>query len=279
MMGGEIGQGRWFFQCTAENTCGNVKQHVWTVNVSDKNTLDVHVHLASPIAPALTRCICFEMFADCYGGSAVVCEEMVFGPPLNLPGHSHAVLKIDKNNYECITAEDPYHTLRASADVECVDNAWTAVWKGDPHFVAGGNWLIGGNLDGLKPVGQGSPNVIDVLDFGKLITEMGMQYENGDTDCDFGEDTSHGDINGDGVVDSQDFAIIQMNFLMHAKDQCCPEGEAAALPITEISVKELRGMGLGELSIADLNRDGVLNMDDMTAYQQGTQVRKRASTR
>jgi hypothetical protein len=158
-----------------------------------------------------------------------------------------------------------------------VDNAWKAIWKGDP--LLGGNWLVGGNLDGLKAEGTGSPNVIDVLDFGKLIVEMGMQYADGNTDCNFGEDTSHGDINGDGVVDAQDFAIIQMNFLMHSKMECCPETQAAAQPITSISVKQLRSMGLGELSVADLNRDGVLDVADMTAYQQGTDVRKRTSSR
>jgi hypothetical protein len=88
MGGGEFGQGLWFFQCTATNTCGNVAQHVWTVDVSDQNALDVEVHLAPPIADNLTRCICFELFADCWGDPTVVCTEMAFGPPFNFAGHA-----------------------------------------------------------------------------------------------------------------------------------------------------------------------------------------------
>ena len=282
MNGGEFQQGLYFFQCTAENTCGNIDTHVWTVEVSDKNTLDVEVHLAPPlIAGALSRCICFELYADCYSEPMKECFVLDFGPPLNFRGHARDSLKIDKDNYLCITAADQLHTLPAVADVECVDNAWKAVWKGDP--LLGGNWLIGGNLDGKKAEGVGSPLVIDVLDFGKFIQEIARSawYPTGDTTCEMIADSPHGDINGDGLVDNIDFSIIQMNFLMHAKDSCCPDPEAAApVPITEISVKELRRMGLGELSAADLNGDGLLNMEDMTSYQQGIRFHgKRSSFR
>jgi hypothetical protein len=282
MNGGEFQQGLYFFQCTAANTCGNEDTHVWTVDVSDQNTLDVEVHLAPPVIPgALSRCICFELYADCYSEPTLICEVLDFGPPMNFRRHARAELKIDKDNYLCIVAVDPLHTLPAVADIECVDNAWKAVWKGDP--LLGGNWLIGGNLDWLKPEGEGSPVVIDVLDFGKFIVEIaaGAMYASGDTDCDMMADPPHGDINGDGLVDNIDFSIIQMNFLMHAKDSCCPDPAAAApVAVTEISVKELRRMGLGELSAADLNGDGLLNMADMTSYQQGTRFHgKRSSVR
>ena len=40
-------------------------------------------------------------------------------------------------------------------------------------------------------------------------------------------------------------------------------------PVTEISLKDLRRMGLGDLAVADLNGDGLLNVDDMTAYENG----------
>ncbi len=65
---------------------------------------------------------------------------------------------------------------------------------------------------------------------------------------------------------------IQMNFTESAKDLCCPDAAAAVAPVayTSILVKELRGMGLGELAVADLNHDGVLDVNDMTAYQQGS---------
>ncbi|MFQ5589775.1 MAG: hypothetical protein ACE5HE_01300 [Phycisphaerae bacterium] len=281
MGGGVFTQGKWFFQCTASNTCGNVDQHVWTVNVSDKNALDVEVHLAPPIiAGALSRCICFDLYADCFGDPTEQCTVLDFGPPWNFRGHARDSLKIAKDNYLCVTAIDPLHTLRSSADIQCVGNAWNAVWKGDPEL--GGNWLVGGNLDYVKPDGSNSPNTIDVLDFGKFIVEIarGAIYADGNTTCADMANAPHGDINGDGLVDNIDFGIIQMNFLRASKNACCGAGAEVPVPIAEITVKELRAMGLGELVIADLNRDGVLNMDDMTAYQQGTlpfQPRKRGA--
>ena len=91
------------------------------------------------------------------------------------------------------------------------------------------------------------------------------------------------DINADGLVDAIDFSIIQMNFLMASKNTCCPD-EAQPVPFTEISVKQLRMMGLGDLVVADLNGDGLLNVDDMEAYQQGvtpvdTVIQRKRGTR
>ncbi len=279
--GGEFTQGKWLFECHASNTCGNTDQHVWTVNIRDMNALDVEVHLSQPIiAGALSRCICFELFTDCYKDAEEVCTVLAFGPPYNFKGHARDSLGVDKNNYLCVNAIDPYHTLRSSADIECVDNRWVATWKGDP--LLGGNWLIGGNLDFWKSSGTTSPDTIDVLDFGKFIVEIerGARYTSGDTTCDTG--APHADINGDGLVDNIDFGIIQMNFLEGSKNSCCPDAAAAEeTPITEVSIKELRVMGLAELVVADLNGDGLLNVDDLNAYQQGQgpSVRKRRGVR
>ena len=210
---------------------------------------------------------------------------MDFGPPANFRGHARDSLKIKKNNWVCLTAQDQLHTLRSSADVECVGTTWVAVWKGDP--LLDGNWLVGGNLDGYKKE-DSNPDVIDVLDFGKFIfeTARGASYATGDTSCADVANGPHGDINGDGAVDNLDYAIIQNNFLASSKNACCPDASAAVpTPIMSISVKELRMMGLGELAVADLNSDGMLDMADMDAYQAGAAVqtvvpgRKRGGTR
>jgi hypothetical protein len=41
------------------------------------------------------------------------------------------------------------------------------------------------------------------------------------------------------------------------------------VPITEISIDKLQKMGLGDLSVADLNGDGLLNMTDVELSRQG----------
>ena len=281
MNGGVFTQGVWFFECSAQNSCGTTDQYVWTVAVSDQNALDVEVHLGQPIvAGNFSRCICFELFADCYKDPTEICKVLNFGPPYNFKGHAVDSLKIDKDNYLCVNAIDPLHTLRSSADIECVENTWVAIWKGDP--LLGGNWLVGGNLDYIKPEGGNGPNTIDVRDFGQFIIEVGVNYGTPDTTCDTPK--PHADINGDGLVDNIDFGIIQMNFLKASKIACCPEAEAQPVPLTEISVKQLRLMGLGDLVVADLNGDGLLNVDDMAAYQEGvapvdTVIQRKRGTR
>jgi hypothetical protein len=138
----------------------------------------------------------------------------------------------------------------------------------------GGNCLIGGNLDGKKAgVLYGDANTINILDFGVFMSQLAANpnYEpNGDTTCSTAY--PHGDINADGVVDNLDYATIVENFLKNSKTACCPPPTGnftEANPITEISVKDLRRMGYTEAVIADLNKDGRLNLEDMAAYMQG----------
>jgi hypothetical protein len=274
MGGGEFPQGISYFICEATNSCGDTKSSVWTVSVSDQHAIDIEVHLSPAMNPGLfSRCICFDLYADCVSDPTTMCEVLDFGPPYNFPAHARALLKVDKGNYLCIAAYDPLHTLCAEAMVECVDNMWVATFKGDP--LAGGNWLVGGNLN--------NDENIDVLDAGTYMYEIATMasYPNGNTDCD--TEAPHGDINADGAVDAADYTFIVENFLMACKSPCCDDGTAGADAVLDATLKELRAMGLGHLSVADLNGDGRLNTDDMTAYLQGVQPQmltpKRSSSR
>jgi hypothetical protein len=277
--GGVFAQGQTFFTCTATNTCGDSVTNVWTVQVSDNQTLDVEVHLQPVMnnTGIFNRAITFELYNDCASDPVEECAVMQFQGPYNFPGHAHASLKVDKGNFLCMTARDNLHTLRAlvgNDDLSCVNNHWTAVFKGDPAL--GGNWLIGGNLDAKKAdATYGDINTINILDFGMFMAELaaGASYEpNGDTDCNTA--FPHGDINADGAVDNLDYAFLVDNFLKHSKGLCCPApagpaGIAQYSPITEPSVKELRRMGYGAAVVADLNRDGLVNVADMNAYMNG----------
>jgi hypothetical protein len=265
LTGGVIPQGRLVCTCTATDDCGKSETGSWTVDVSDEQTLDLVVQL-SPIIVGnpIDRCIKFELFSNCVQAPSTFMDVMTFGFPYNFVGHASDSVKIPKGQYGCITAKDPLHTLRSTADIECVGAVSEAVFKGDPTF--GGNWLVGGNLDCWKPDGNG--DTIDILDFGMFINQLGVNYGSGDTDC--STPGPHADINGDGMVDGGDYAFISDNYLANSKDSCCEDGVASAQrPITEISVKELRRRGFGELVGADLNGDGWLNSADIAAYLQG----------
>ena len=275
--GGEMPQGVSTFECYVDSPrCGQRLTDGWTVTVSDQQTFDVTVQLQPLIAAAeLSRCIKFELFSDCVTDPIVFSKPLVFGGLWDWTGHFTDTFKYDKGQYACMTARDQLHTLRGCAMVECIDGIYYVVFKGDP--LLGGNWLIGGNLDGFKKdVPEASHDVIDILDFGMFVGEYTEDYGTGDTTC--ATAGPHADINGDGEVDTLDFAFIEDNFLAHSKDCCCG-GVASIVGRTEVSVRELRLMGMGDLAVADLNRDGLVNMDDMTAFLAGERPTKKVPTR
>lgn len=268
--GGVFPQGVFEFSCDtvddAANTCGDTEHCEWTVTVSDQQTLDVHIQL-SPVVDNVpfTRCICFELFSSC---SPLVVEEYCvtidFGPPFNGAGQANDSVKIPKGKYVCIQARDRQHSLRSTeVDGLSCDISYSADFAGDPFF--GGDWLIQGNLN--------RDRVIDILDFGTYLGQLNQNPNPEPKTCEDndGDGFTHADLNGDGVVNIEDFTFIQINFLAHDKNDCCHEGVASdeLEGITEISVKELREMGMADLAIADLNNDGLVNTADMTAYLQG----------
>ncbi|MGB2985395.1 MAG: hypothetical protein WBE26_05880, partial [Phycisphaerae bacterium] len=280
MHGGEFPVGLSSFTCIATSTiCGDFVDCDWTVMVMEQTTLDVVVQL-SPIilADDLCRCIDFELYADCVQPPLVIEKCLRFGGLWDHVGHFTEEFKIPAaGQWFCITAGDQLHTLRSTAYLECVDGVYYAIFKGDPFF--SGNWLVGGNLDAFKKENPyASHDVIDILDFGQFVAHY-LDTPAADTctrnpdgscaDCILFPD-GHADINGDGIVNALDFAFIQMNFMDSSKDACCP-GSTATIPTgrTEVSLRELRAMDLSDLSVADLNGDGLLNMDDMAAFMAG----------
>jgi len=275
MNGGEFPIGTSTFSCTATSTiCGDAVTDGWTVTVSDMTSLDVTIQLSPIMAGNLERCIKFEMYSDTVQAPLVFEMVLPFGGQFDHIGHFTDSIKVpDAGQWLCITARDQLHTLRACDWLTCVDGVYEATFKGDPAY--GGNWLIGGNLDGWKKENpDASHDVIDILDFGQFVANYG-HYVDPDTMCDFVG--AHADINGDGVVDALDFTFVSMNFLASSKE-CC-EGSTAGvgntIGLTEVTVDQLRQMGMGDLAVADLNRDGVLDLNDMNAFLAGeTPVKK-----
>jgi hypothetical protein len=268
--GGEFPIGTSNFCCTAvSELCGGTIEDCWTVTVLEKTTLDITLQLSPIIAGTdFTRCIDFELFANCIEEPVNFEAVLHFGGIWDYVGHYTDTVKIPTiGQWYCVTARDQLHTLRATAFLDCVDGVYEASFKGDPFW--GGNWLVGGNLDGYKKSNpNASHNVIDILDFGQFIYHY-LEVVGADTDC-IEYANGHADINGDGVVNALDFAFIQMNFLAESKDACCPDAAAAVYTRYEsVSVDDLRRMNMGELSVGDLNRDGVLDVADMEAFMAG----------
>jgi len=285
--GGKFPIGDSNFCCTVvEEKCDLDDEACWTVTVNDDTALDVEIQLSPTMDTGgpLTRCIEFEVFANCVQAPLTFCEDITFGGLFDLTGHFDGIVKIPSAvQPACITARDKLHTLRScytfDPDEDCVDGVLHAVFKQDPFF--GGNWLIGGNLDGWKKENpNASHDVIDILDFGQLAAEYLSTYDSngdgipdGNTPCpaDCHPDEANADVNGDGIADMLDMSFISMNFLEDSKDCCCPGSSSLGNTVgrTEISVRELFETGQGDLAVADLNADGMLNVADMQALMQG----------
>lgn len=256
----------------------------WTIDINDETSLDIELQLSpSTVAKPgldLTRCIKFTLYPNTIQEPLRFTWPVIFGETMSGAAMDHVGKVKDKikipghDQWDCISAWDQLHTLRACYlfdpyGGDCIDGQLQASFTGDPAF--GGNWLIGGNLDGWKKDVDGAdPSlfVIDILDYGTFVAEWGEDYGTGDTPC--GTVGPHADIDGDGDVDLDDYMYIEMNFLASAKMCCGVEGlPAGAAGLTEVSVRELREMGRGELAVADLNGDGMLDMNDMQAFMQG----------
>jgi len=302
MNGGTFPQGNSSFCCYVEVTdddfcfdsagctgsgCGPTSEGCWTVEVTDETSMDIHIQLEPPITHddpdgVLTRCIEFCMYGACTDDPVCFDENVDFGGMFNYVGKTNGKIKVPKGKWGCITAQDQLHTLRSCTDPDCINGQLIAEFKGDPEY--GGNWLIGGNLDGWKkdvPGAQPSLDVIDILDYGTFVAEFGgPPYPDNDTPC--GTPGPNADINGDGDVNMADYNFVLSNFLVSSKECCCGPQTGAILPanpITEISVEQLRQMGLGDLAVADLNGDGLVNATDMDAFMQGARPTKTGTGR
>lgn len=284
------------FCCTAsEGDCGNSVEQCWTVTVNDETSLEVDIQLSPTMqtkpSGGLTRCIKFEVFNNCVQAPIVFEEDVLFGGLFDLVGQFTGAVKIPAAvKPECITARDQKHTLRSCylvGDEDCDENGVLhAVFKQDPFF--GGNWLIGGNLDGWKKSNpNASHDIIDILDFGSIVAEWMKSYDsNGDTIADGNTPCgvfpgNHADINGDGLVDPLDYSFISMNFLEDSKDCCCPGSSSLGNVVgrTEISVRELFENDMADLAVADLNSDGMVNLADMAALMQGVRPANKPADR
>jgi len=219
------------------------------------------VELKGVVEAALTRGITFELWA-CPGPPGIVSEELTF---LNGKAFGATVL-VPCGAYDCMTARDKLHTLRRTDldDFGIVGTQYVADFTDQSGVSGDDDSLMGGNLN--------DDFYIDILDFGVFTWKWNTNYGTGDTTC--STPYPHADISGNGKVFTEEFTFIQTGFLAEHEANCCgqpgknlPAG--AEGPMTRVSVAELRLRGLGYLGVADLNGDGWLDTDDVTAFRLG----------
>ena len=97
-------------------------------------------------------------------------------------------------------------------------------------------------------------NRVDILDFGIFVGDFGTSSAG-----------AISNFNDDGNVNNGDFSFISVNF---ADVGVVCGAYTGGTPLMAISVKELRRRGLGHLAGADLNRDGILSIPDISYYME-----------
>ena len=226
------------------------------------------VQLSPNISPTgtLSRCITFELWRCApLAGPVVINQVLDFAVTAGVPNTAiaNAIIQVPCGDYSCITARDKLHTLRRTVSLGISGTQYTADFTGNTH------WLISGNLN--------DDAFIDITDFAIFVNRFNTNYGTGNTSC-ITPPPYHADISGDGIVNAADFTFVQINFLSARDANCCGQPAAAdSGPVTDISVAELRAMGMGNLAVADLNRDGRVNQTDIALFMLGVRPNRSAT--
>ena len=140
---------------------------------------------------------------------------------------SFSITDLAIDNYDCVSIRDTGHSLRRQVAMSAVGTNWSATTT-----------LIAGDLN--------SNDVIDVVDWGMYIVG-----------------NANADLDGNGVISSDDGAIIIANFGQQSDAICGGALMGPPEPLSSISVAELVDLGMADLAAADLNNDGWLDMEDV----------------
>ena len=257
------------------DTAGLTAECTQTVTVRAQSDLVLNLEVQGPLAADSTRCMTLTFF-DCNDPLNPVefKGEVTFLAGAYPAGSASFVADagLACGSYSCVLVQDELHTLTrrfqlGGGHFDIVGSQYVVDATGDPAM--GGAWLVQGDLyDDTADLGV---DVIDVVDLAVYIASWGMTWPDGDTLC---SDTfaAHADLDASGYLDTTDRAFVTTNYLTVGETGCCPllgvPGDGPE-PRSEISIVELRTMGLGWVARADLNHDGRIDATDLQLFASG----------
>ncbi|MFQ5495984.1 MAG: cohesin domain-containing protein, partial [Phycisphaerae bacterium] len=247
----------------ATDDCGNIAECTQQIVVNPFSELIVDVAFAPAVSTPLSRCITFE-FRDCAVPVPVVVEqEVTFVNGLA----TDVVVRVPCGSYTCLSARDRLHTLTRTDvdDFGILQGRFVADFTDRAAAPGDDDSLVGGNFN--------DDSFIDMLDFEIFSEQWASDYGTGDTSCLVGG--PHADASGNGVVLTEDFTFVQVNFLQGSDVACCG-GDSASRPVREVSEAELRRRGLEQLTVGDLDGNGVLDAADVALFMRGVRPRAQA---
>ena len=213
---------------SATDAAGNTDSAQVTVTVANHQLLDASLSLAGSITGSSSRSIRVKAGAS---------TQLVNVSMTNGSGTASDVQVPVAASYSCVSAKDAGHSLTSSGAA--------TVPSGTVQYSA---TLV---LD------QGDSNdddLVDILDFGIYVGDFGAAVAGGISN-----------FNDDLFVNSGDFGFISLNY---ARRGTACGAFTGGNPRLAVSVKQLRREGLGELAASDLNRDGMLDSNDIVWYLQ-----------
>lgn len=226
---------------TASDAAGNTASVSRTVQVDDRQVLTVAAAVAGTSAGNSTRLMNMTYSGGPSGGQPASI------PMVNASGNASGSVDVDivpaiAGGPACASIKDLAHSLRK-----------TAAGFG----TSGTKWTV--DFGGLVQGDSNNDDLVDILDFGHYVGDYAGSAA----------PAARSNFDGDGDVDTADYTFISGNFFQMGV--ACSNAHHDA-PRSSVTVKDLRRMGMGELAIADINRDGRVDQADIVAFMRGARA-------
>jgi len=213
---------------TATDTLGNFGSATRTITVGNYQLADAGIVFGGVLQSTSTRQIRIKA-----GASTQVLSVALTGSSGSIAGIQVPVAA----SYPCMSAKDPVHSVTDAATPSIVNRKYAVSFN-----------LVQGDAN--------DDDVVDILDFGAFVSARGGNKAR----------NAASNYNADTVINNGDFSFISLNFF--SAGDSCSSGYEAPRARTRVSVKDLRRAGLGELAVADFNRDGWVDTTDIQVYMQ-----------
>lgn len=225
----------------ATDGCGRTSTATTTVTVTQTNVVQLTVSYETlagvPYAASMTRCI------DLRIGSHTSSVLMTFAS-----GSASALVEVPFGAYTCATVDDRLHSLASRTNVTVQGTRWRV-------DAVGGDALRNGDLD--------DDNLVNVVDWSIYVVRDGMSMPV-NTNC--ATTGFHPDFNGSGTVTSADGQFITANFLVNGDSPCGTSGSTQP-PLARIPIHELAAIIGPDAALADLNGDGMVDVQDIELWR------------
>jgi hypothetical protein len=200
----------------------------------------------------VTRCIQFTP-EDGFGLGTPVDVDVLF---TGTPATGTVTFEAEEGNWTLLTAKDQQHVLSASSALSLVNNTYYSDINLD---------MRGGDSD--------NNDLVDIDDVTWLIATWGDVADGGTHPWD---GTRDADFSNDGVIFTEDYAFISENWLEMGDFRASRSGRAGQVlgGMFRPSVREVKtSVTVDKLSgwvadRADLNRDGIVDVQDVRAFEQ-----------